>query len=72
MIKTNGWFWIFILYTKGFDMHTKKHTIETRQKISDSLKKYYAETQTEEQRQERIKKIKDYYRRAYFYINGLY
>lgn len=53
-------------------MHKQKHTIETRQKISESLKKYYSETQTEEQRQERIKKIKDYYRRAYFYINGLY
>lgn len=53
-------------------MHTKKHTIETRQKISESLKKYYAETQTEEQRQERIKKIKDFYRKAFFYINGLY
>lgn len=61
-----------IYIQKGLDMHNKKHTIETRQKISDSLKKYYAETQTEEQRQERIKKIKDYYRRAYFYINGLY
>lgn len=53
-------------------MHKQKHTIETRQKISESLKKYYAETQTEEQRQERIKKIKEFYKRAYFYINGLY
>ena len=53
-------------------MHTKKHTIETRQKISKKKKKYYAETQTEEQRQERIKKIKEFYKRAYFYINGLY
>lgn len=61
-----------IYYKMDYAMHNKKHTIETRQKISDSLKKYYAETQTEEQRQERIKKIKDFYRRAYFYLNGLY
>lgn len=47
----------------------KKHTEETKQRISASLKKYYA-SMTEEQKEERANKIRNTYKEAYQQLNN--
>lgn len=49
----------------------RKHTEESKQRISESLKKYHA-NMTEEQKQERASKIKNTYKEAYQQLNCMY
>lgn len=45
-------------------MFTKKHTEETKSKISTSMKEYH-QSLTEQQKQERRNKIKETFKRLY-------
>lgn len=49
----------------------RKHTEESKQRISEGLKKYHA-NMTEEQKQERANKIRNTYEEAYQQLNCMY
>lgn len=49
----------------------RKHTEESKQRISEGLKKYHA-NMTEEQKQERANKIRNTYKEAYQQLNCMY